>query len=81
VSYAVIWETGAIGLLSRYLDDDSKGIAEVLDAGEALSDDPRPNEAFRYGENDGRLRVGRYRVIYHIDDEASQIHITHVARV
>jgi mRNA-degrading endonuclease RelE of RelBE toxin-antitoxin system len=80
VTYAVIWATEATGLLSRYLDD-PKGVAEVLDAGEALSQDPRPNEAFSYGDNDRRLRVRSYRIMYHVDDEACEVHITHVARV
>ena len=80
MTYDVIWAAEATGLLSRYLDD-PKGVAEVLDAGDALSQNPRPHEAFPYGDNDRRLRIGRYRVMYFIDDDSRQVHITHIARL
>jgi mRNA interferase RelE/StbE len=80
MTYTVLWEAEATGMLSRFMDD-AKGVSEVLDAGESLGSEPRPAAAFPYGDNDGRLRVGRYRVLYHIDDDAREIRVIHVGRV
>ncbi|XVQ13246.1 type II toxin-antitoxin system RelE family toxin [Spirillospora sp. CA-255316] len=76
MTYTVMWEAEATGLLSRFLDD-PKGVSEVLDASEDLAREPRPGHAFAYGDDDRRLRVGRYRLMYHIDDEAREVWITH----
>jgi mRNA interferase RelE/StbE len=51
----------------------------VLDAIDRLADDPRPAGSFPYGSPDlRRLRVGRYRVLYEITEDA--IAVRHVAR-
>jgi mRNA interferase RelE/StbE len=51
----------------------------VLDAIDRLADDPRPTGSFPYGSPDlRRLRVGRYRVLYEITDDA--IAVRHIAR-
>ncbi|MFB4299963.1 type II toxin-antitoxin system RelE/ParE family toxin [Actinomadura sp. NTSP31] len=80
MSYAIVWETKATGMLSRFLDD-PKGTKAVLDAVDQLSEDPRPRSAFPYGDVDRRLRVDRYRVWYAIDDRAKEIHVAYVDRV
>ena len=41
----------------------------------ALSLDPRPRGAVQLYDNIYRIRVGRYRVVYHIDDSASEIDV------
>jgi plasmid stabilization system protein ParE len=51
----------------------------VLDAIERLADDPRPTGSFPYGSPDlRRLRVGRYRVLYEVTEEA--VAVRHIAR-
>ena len=43
---------------------------------------PRPPESFPYGSPDlRRLRDGRYRVFYTIDEEGRAVQIDHVARL
>ena len=51
MSYAIVWEAKATGMLSRFLDD-PKGTKAVLDAVDQLSEDPRPRSAFlTHGRN------------------------------
>jgi mRNA interferase RelE/StbE len=82
MSYAVTWSERATSAGSRYLADDPKGLAQVLDATDLLADDPRPTGAFPYGSDDLlRLRIGRYRVLYEIDVVAQSITVLHVGRL
>ena len=53
--------------LGRYLDDRA-GLAGVLEAIDALADDPRPAGSFHRGEYH-RLRVGPYRVVYVVEGD------------
>jgi mRNA interferase RelE/StbE len=46
--------------------DDPAGLAGVLEAIDALADDPRPAGSFHRGDYH-RLRVGAYRVLYSIE--------------
>ena len=72
------YDERAIGQAAAFLDD-PQGIREVLDAIERLADEPRPAGSFPYGSpNLRRLRVGRYRVLYEITEEA--VAIRHIAR-
>ncbi len=52
----------------------------VLTRIEKLMDNPRPRGAtkLRGRKNLWRIRVGDYRVVYSIDDEAELIDITHI---
>jgi mRNA interferase RelE/StbE len=60
----------AISQAAEFLDD-PQGIRAVLDAIDRLADDPRPAGSFPYGSPDlRRLRVGRYRGLYGITEEA-----------
>jgi ParE toxin of type II toxin-antitoxin system, parDE len=44
--------------------------------------EPRPPESFPYGSPDlRRLRAGRYRVFYTIDERRKLVQINHVARL
>jgi mRNA interferase RelE/StbE len=49
--------------LGKYLDDPA-GLSEVLEAIDALADDPRPAGSVPWGPVLSRLHVGRYRVLY-----------------
>jgi mRNA interferase RelE/StbE len=63
--------------LGRYMDDPA-GLAEVMDAIDALAADPRPAGAFHRGDYH-RLRVGPYRVLYQITEDT--VVVRHIARV
>jgi mRNA interferase RelE/StbE len=78
VSLRVDYDERAISQAAAFLDD-PQGIRSVLDAIDRLADDPRPAGSFPYGSADlRRLRVGRYRVLYEITEEA--IAVRHIAR-
>jgi len=72
VSLRVDYDERAISQAAAFLDD-PQGIREVLDAID------RPAGSFPYGSPDlRRLRVGRYRVLYEITEDA--VAIRHIAR-
>ena len=72
------YDERAIGQAAAFLDD-PQGIREVVDAIDRLVDEPRPAGSFPYGSPDlRRLRVGRYRILYEITEEAGAIR--HIAR-
>jgi mRNA interferase RelE/StbE len=82
VSYQVNWEIQALDLTTGFLSDDPKGVAELWESVSQLADEPRPAESFPYGSLDlRRLRAGRYRVFYMIDEERQTVEIDHVARL
>ena len=65
-----------------FLSDDPNGVAALWDTISQLADEPRPPESFPYGSPDlRRLRAGRYRVFYTIDEERRVVQIDHVARL
>ena len=78
MSRRVDYDERAISQAAAFLDD-PHGIRAVLDAIDQLADDPRPAGSFPYGSPDlRRLRVGRYRVLYEITEDA--VAIRHIAR-
>jgi len=82
VSYQVNWEIQALDQTAGFLRDDSAGVAALWDAVGQLAGEPRPPESFPYGSRDlRRLRAGRYRVFYTIDEEQRVVQIDHVARL
>jgi mRNA interferase RelE/StbE len=69
------WQRGFLG-------DDPAGVAELWESVSGLAEDPRPPESFPYGSPDlRRLRAGRYRVFYTIDEQRQVVQIDHVARL
>jgi mRNA interferase RelE/StbE len=82
VSYEVNWEIQALDQAAGFLRDDPSGVAALWDSLSRLADEPRPLESFPYGSPDlRRLRAGRYRVFYTIDEERRAVQIDHVARL
>ena len=82
MSYQVNWEIRALDQAAGFLRDDPAGVAALWDSISQLADQPRPLESFAYGSADlRRLRAGRYRVFYAIDEEQHVIQIDHVARL
>ncbi|WP_088286126.1 type II toxin-antitoxin system RelE/ParE family toxin [Kineosporia sp. A_224] len=79
--YEVSWDVRAIDMAAGFLGDDPAGLDLVLDQVERLCVEPRPPEARAWGEVLLRLRVGRYRVTYSVDDAAEHIEIIRVGRV
>ena len=78
MSLRIDYDETAISQAAAFLDD-PQGMRAVLDAIDRLADDPRPAESFPYGSPDlRRLRVGRYRVLYEITEDA--IAVRHIAR-
>jgi mRNA interferase RelE/StbE len=78
VSLRVDYDERAINQAAAFLDD-PQGMRAVLDAIDRLADDPRPAGSFPYGSPDlRRLRVGRYRILYEIAEDA--IAVRHIAR-
>jgi mRNA interferase RelE/StbE len=78
VSLLIEYDERAISQAAAFLDD-PHGIRQVLDAIDRLADDPCPAGSFPYGSPDlRRMRVGRYRVLYEITEDA--VAIRHIAR-
>ena len=53
------------------------GVAAAI---EGLAEDPRPDASFPYGPAYRRLRVGRYRVLYRIEDKEVSVIVLNLAR-
>jgi mRNA interferase RelE/StbE len=82
VSYQVNWEIQALDLAVGFLNDDPSGVAALWESVDRLADEPRPPESFSYGSPDlRRLRAGRYRVFYTIDEGRKVVEIDHLARL
>ncbi len=82
MSNQVNWEVQALDQTAGSLRDDPIGIAALWDVVSQLADEPRPSESFPYGSPDlRRLRAGRYRVFYAIDEGRRVVQIDHVARL
>jgi mRNA interferase RelE/StbE len=69
----VEWSERALAAVSRYLDDPA-GLTVAIDAADALAADPEPGGSVRWGPSWRRLHVGRYRIVYAIDDELITVH-------
>ena len=82
MSYQVNWEIRALDLTAGFLSDVPVGVAALWESVSHLADERRPPESFPYGSQDlRRLRAGRYRVFYTIDEQRHVIEIDHVARL
>jgi mRNA interferase RelE/StbE len=80
VTRRVDFDETALDQAAGLLTDDPGGLRSVLDAVDQLVADPRPARSFPFGSPDvRRLRVGRYRVLYEITDDA--VSIVRIARV
>ena len=64
--------------LDKLGEQDYEIIAEAISA---LEQEPRPSGVKKLAESGlWRIRVGQYRVIYHIDDEEHLVIVVRVAR-
>ena len=82
MSYQVNWEIKALDQTAGFLNDDLAGVRGLWESVSRLAGEPRPPESFPYGSPDlRRLRAGRYRVFYTIDERRKLLRINHVARL
>jgi mRNA interferase RelE/StbE len=82
VSYQVNWEVQALDRTAGFLSDDLAAVRGLWESVSRLADEPRPPESFPYGSPDlRRLRAGRYRVFFTIDEDRKLVQINHVARL
>ncbi|ALO05766.1 Plasmid stabilization system [Streptomyces venezuelae] len=62
----------------RFLEDDPDGLRQLMDSGDLLADQPRPDGSAEYGSPDlRRLHLGRYRVLYEITEATVRIVVIH----
>jgi mRNA interferase RelE/StbE len=81
LTYEIVWADEAFAAAQVFMVDDPAGLAAVFDTVDALAGNPRPPEALRWGGTDVlRLRTGRYRVLYEIDDQLIRIDVIHPGR-
>jgi mRNA interferase RelE/StbE len=82
VTYEVIWSERALDQAAGFLKDDPPGLEQLLSAVDLLADDPRPAGTTEYGSPDiRRLHVGRYRVLYDVNDSIVTVVVIHAGRV
>jgi len=78
VSYQVRIRRVARQQLDRILGPDYRAIARVISG---LAEEPRPRGVKKLAESGlWRIRVGRYRVVYAIDDSGRVVIVVRVAR-
>jgi len=81
VTFTIVWEPAAVDLAARFLADDAEGLRQMFTVVDALAAEPRPRGVFPLGGSGlQRLRIGRYRVVYEIDETARLVRIRHVGR-
>ena len=81
MTYEIAWTDEALAAAGAFMVDDPAGLVTVFDAVDDLAGDPRPPTSFPWGSTVFlRLRVGRYRVLYEIDDRAIRIDVIHLGR-
>lgn len=82
MTYQVVWSDRALNQAAGFLEDDPAGLTQLLDAVDLLADEPRPSGSAEYGSPDvRRLHVGRYRILYDIDDTTVTVVVIHAGRL
>ena len=81
MTFAVVREPVALDVATGFLVDDPSGLRDLFEAVDALAEEPRPPHAFPLGTSGlHRLRMGRYRVVYEIDDASGTVKVRHLGR-
>ena len=81
MTYEIAWADEAFVAAQAFMAEDPVGLAPVFDTVEDLASNPRPPTAFPRGSTAFlRLRVGRYRVLYEINDQLIRISVIHPSR-
>ncbi len=62
--------------VERELDDLPESVYKrIIEVLLALGDNPRPGSSVKITDDIYRIRIGRYRLIYHVDDTARTIDV------
>ena len=77
MSWTVTWEPSAVSTTARHLEEHPETLNEVFEASDMLAEDPKPAGSTPWGTSHRRLRVGRWRILYRIDDVNQTLHIEH----
>lgn len=78
----VVFRQTALRTLARIRREDAGFFACARRAIAALPDDPRPDGAVRWGTTGiYRLRAGKIRVLYEIDEDAGAIYIINIGQL
>lgn len=81
MTYEIAWADEAFAAAQAFMADDPAGLETVFDTVDELASNPRPPPAFPWGRTAFfRLRVGRYRVLYEINDRLIRIDVIHLGR-
>jgi mRNA interferase RelE/StbE len=80
VSYGIIWELEALAQAERLAKDDPQGVRQVFTAVDHLAEEPRP-EGASGGADVLRIHIGRYRVMYEINDRQIRVSVIHLGRL
>lgn len=81
MTYEVIWSERALDQAAGFLKDDPEGLDQLFQSVDLLAGDPRPEGTAEYGTPDRRrLRSGRYRVLYDVDDNTVTVVMIHAGR-
>lgn len=82
MTYLITWDENAIDQAARFLKDDPDGLRLLMDAVDLLAENPLPEGSAPYGPPTlRRIHVGRYRVMYEIQDAQVTVIVIHVGRV
>ena len=81
MTYEIVWADEAFAAAQVFMADDPAGLLGVFNGVDDLARNPRPSAAFQWGNTEVlRLRMGRYRVLYEIDDQLIRIDVIHLGR-
>ena len=81
MTYGIVWADEALGAAQAFMAEDPEGLLAVFDAVDALADEPHPPSATGWGTTGFlRLRIGRYRVLYEVDQQLVRIDVVHLGR-
>ena len=79
--HTLVWQPAAVAGLVRVRAEDRQVAKALRTTIGALADDPRPPESAPLAGDLRRLRLGRVRVLYDVDDAAGAVHILTVGMV
>ena len=80
MTWQVIWEQPPLRTASGFLDEPD-GLRLLFDAVDLLADDPRPVGTTEWGPGRRRAHIGRYRVMYEVNEAAETVTVTHIGRI
>ncbi|MFE6650359.1 type II toxin-antitoxin system RelE/ParE family toxin [Nocardioides sp. NPDC057772] len=80
MTYQVVWADEALRSAEAYVDDDPIGLIQVFDTVDTLAETPRDVGAYAWGKDRYRLRVGRYRIVYVVEERRITVAVIHIGR-